>query len=72
MLYISLPVFFAGGYISGGDIVRHFHARITSLCGALSPDAVSLADVIAPPDFVLDSALGHSSGEVRVIKYFQK
>jgi acyl-CoA oxidase len=34
------------------------------LCARLKPDAVALVDVLAPPDFVLNSALGHSNGKV--------
>ena len=30
----------------------------------LKKDAVALADVLAPPDFILNSVLGHSDGEV--------
>ena len=30
----------------------------------LKRDAVALADVLAPPDFILNSALGHSDGNV--------
>ena len=30
----------------------------------LKKDAVALADVLAPPDFILNSALGHSDGNV--------
>merc|ERR1712223_1028942 len=31
---------------------------------ALAPESVLLTDVLAPPDFILNSALGHSSGDV--------
>lgn len=31
----------------------------------LKDDAVALADVIAPPDFILDSPIGRADGEVR-------
>ena len=31
----------------------------------LKPDVVTLVDSFAPPDWVLQSALGHSNGEVR-------
>ncbi|CAB3386960.1 Hypothetical predicted protein [Cloeon dipterum] len=34
------------------------------LCARLKPDAVALADVLAPTDFVLNSALGHSNGKI--------
>ena len=35
-----------------------------SACQSLKDDAVALADCLAPPDFVLNSTLGHSSGKV--------
>ena len=37
---------------------------IVNLCSALKDDAIALVDAIAPSDFVLHSALGHSNGEV--------
>ncbi len=44
------------------------------LSKALAPDSVSLADALAPPDWVLNSALGHSSGRVyeRLREEFQR
>jgi len=35
-----------------------------SACQSLKDDAVALADCLAPPDFVLNSTLGHSSGMI--------
>ncbi len=43
---------------------------IVKLCVGLKNNAVSLVDCIAPPDFVLNSALGHSSGEVNTLITF--
>ncbi|GIY03206.1 peroxisomal acyl-coenzyme A oxidase 3 [Caerostris darwini] len=37
---------------------------IVKLCSDLKDEAVSLVDVIAPPDFILNSAIGRSDGEV--------
>lgn len=37
---------------------------VLQLCSQLKPEAVALADVIAPPDFVLNSVLGSSDGNV--------
>jgi len=38
--------------------------RILELCSSLKKEAVALADVISPPDFVLNSALGKSDGNI--------
>ncbi|KAF4530545.1 hypothetical protein B566_EDAN016998 [Ephemera danica] len=40
-----------------------FRARSLSLA-YIEPDAVALVDVLAPPDFILNSALGHSNGKI--------
>ena len=34
------------------------------LCGVIKCDVVSLVDAIAPPDFVLNSALGMADGNI--------
>lgn len=36
----------------------------------LKSDVVTLVDSFAPPDWVLQSAIGHSNGEVRRLKDF--
>lgn len=56
--------FFAGGYVSGALPATILRDGILDLCSELKDDAVSLADVIAPCDFALNSALGMSDGEV--------
>ncbi|XP_077258489.1 peroxisomal acyl-coenzyme A oxidase 3 isoform X1 [Temnothorax americanus] len=56
---------YSGGYASSNsnmdDLLRK---GIITLCRDLVDDAVALVDVLAPPDFVLNSALGMSDGEV--------
>ena len=59
----SLPV--PGGYVSGGEAPRIIREAILLLCQQLKPDAVSLVDAIAPPDFILNSPIGASDGQVR-------
>nr|CAD7205745.1 unnamed protein product [Timema douglasi] len=38
---------------------------ILSLCSELKSESVALVDVLAPPDFILNSALGHSDGQLK-------
>ncbi|XP_039308028.1 peroxisomal acyl-coenzyme A oxidase 3 isoform X2 [Solenopsis invicta] len=56
---------YGGGYASSNsnidDLLRE---GIIILCRDLVDNAVALVDVLAPPDFVLNSALGMSDGEV--------
>lgn len=55
---------YAGGFTSGPDLLRIMREQLISLCVLIKDDAVALADAIAPPDFALQSALGHSDGDV--------
>lgn len=57
-----LAILYAGSYLSGSipnDIIKE---EIVNLCSILKDDAVALVDVLAPPDFILNSALGMSDG----------
>ena len=40
------------------------HETFVEIAKDLKNDAVALSDVLAPPDFILNSALGHSDGNV--------
>ncbi|XP_041977418.1 peroxisomal acyl-coenzyme A oxidase 3-like isoform X2 [Aricia agestis] len=57
-----LATLYIGGHFSDqqGAQVR---AGAVRLCAALAPDAVALADALAPPDFCLRSVLGASDGQ---------
>ena len=57
-----------GGYFKDPASGMNLRDSIVKLCGGLKDNAVSLVDCIAPPDFVLNSALGHSSGEVKILR----
>ncbi|KAJ8680097.1 hypothetical protein QAD02_015884 [Eretmocerus hayati] len=57
--------FYAGGFASPGckmdDLIRR---GIIQLCKELTNEAISLVDVLAPPDSVINSPLGMSDGNV--------
>lgn len=53
-----------GEYLKEGRSSLLFKEAIINLCARLKPEAVSLADAIAPTDFILNSVLGNSDGQV--------
>lgn len=56
---------YGGGYASpNSNIDGLLREGIIMLCKDLVSNAVALVDVLAPSDFVLNSALGMSDGEV--------
>ncbi|XP_078038973.1 peroxisomal acyl-coenzyme A oxidase 3 isoform X2 [Augochlora pura] len=57
--------FYAGGYAtSTSNMDNILRDGIIKLCEELVDDAVALVDVLAPPDFVINSPLGMSDGEI--------
>lgn len=61
-----LGILYQGGYASGEEPAALIQEAILNLCKELKNDAVALVDVIAPPDFLLNSVLGASDGEVEI------
>lgn len=59
-----VAVMFQGGYASGKEPVNLIQYAILHLCSEIKGDAVALVDTIAPPDFLLNSVLGASDGQV--------
>ncbi|GFU44876.1 peroxisomal acyl-coenzyme A oxidase 3 [Nephila pilipes] len=59
-----LSILYAGGYVSGSIPNEIIKDNITKLCADLKNEAVTLVDVFAPPDFILNSALGKSDGKL--------
>ncbi|XP_076303568.1 peroxisomal acyl-coenzyme A oxidase 3 isoform X1 [Lasioglossum baleicum] len=57
--------FYAGGYATPRSNMENFLRNgIIMLCKELVDDAVALVDVLAPPDFIINSPLGMADGEV--------
>uniref|UniRef100_A0A8C9PWG0 Acyl-coenzyme A oxidase n=1 Tax=Spermophilus dauricus TaxID=99837 RepID=A0A8C9PWG0_SPEDA len=54
---------YRGGYLSDKHSGTQMESAILDLCTQLKDDAVALVDVIAPPDFVLDSPIARADGE---------
>jgi acyl-CoA oxidase len=59
-----LGTLYQGGYIVGKDPPQFIREAILQLCQEIKPDAVTLVDSIAPPDFVLNSPIGSSDGQI--------
>ncbi|CAH1801769.1 unnamed protein product [Owenia fusiformis] len=59
-----LATLYQGGYLQGPEPARLIRGAILRLCTELKNDAVSLVDVIAPPDFILNSPIGNSDGQI--------
>ncbi|XP_029043115.1 peroxisomal acyl-coenzyme A oxidase 3 [Osmia bicornis bicornis] len=60
-----LADFYAGGYaLPTSNIDKVLRKGIVVLCKELVQDAVALVDVLAPPDFIINSPLGMADGQV--------
>ena len=55
---------FEYGVLANPGEVGKVHSLLLSKCTSLKGNAVALVDVLAPPDFVLNSVLGNSDGQV--------
>ncbi|ODN04890.1 Peroxisomal acyl-coenzyme A oxidase 3 [Orchesella cincta] len=59
-----LGTLYESGYFKGPKPSKLIRSGILRLCEELKPEAVSLVDAVAPTDFVLNSVLGASDGQV--------
>ncbi|PNF16616.1 hypothetical protein B7P43_G06434 [Cryptotermes secundus] len=59
-----LVTLYQGGYAVGPEPAQLIRDGILDLYSKLKPEAVALVDVLAPPDFALNSVLGKSDGKV--------
>ncbi|XP_074555214.1 peroxisomal acyl-coenzyme A oxidase 3 [Halichoeres trimaculatus] len=55
---------YQGNYMSGGKPAELIQMSILTLCSQLKDDAVALVDVLAPPDFILNSPIGNADGQL--------
>ncbi|CAI8050684.1 Peroxisomal acyl-coenzyme A oxidase 3 [Geodia barretti] len=63
-LHKHSAVLYEGGYFTSPGDAQLVKDSVLHFCRELKDEAVSLVDVIAPPDFILNSPIGHSSGQV--------
>lgn len=59
-----LSVLYEGGFISGAEPTRLYQEAVLGLLPVIKRDAIGLVDTIAPPDFLLNSPLGMSDGNI--------
>jgi acyl-CoA oxidase len=57
-------IFYQGGFLQGAATGELYQTAILNLLTELKNDSIALVDAIAPPDHVLNSALGKSDGEI--------
>lgn len=62
-LETHLTTLYQGGFCRSVNDARIVRGAILSLCFELKGEAVALVDALAPPDFVLNSPIGHSNGK---------
>lgn len=60
----NATIFYQGGYFRANEQIELYQQAILDLLPQLKNEAISLIDAIAPTDFVLNSPLGMSDGNV--------
>lgn len=59
-----LSVLYEGGFLVGPQPTKLYHDAILHLLPEIKRNAISLVDTIAPPDFLINSPLGMSDGNI--------
>lgn len=59
-----LSVLYEGGFLVGAHPTKLYQDAILQLLPEIKRNAISLVDTIAPPDFLINSPLGMSDGNV--------
>ncbi|GLH10448.1 Protein of unknown function [Gryllus bimaculatus] len=59
-----LGILYEARIIEGNITSKLLKQGVLQLCEELKPEAITLVDVLAPPDFILNSVLGMSDGQV--------
>lgn len=68
-----IATFYIGNFSKGPSFAEHVRSTLVKACGTIKSSAVSIADALSPPDFVLNSVLGKSDGKVSIInQYYAK
>lgn len=62
-----MATFYAGGFCVGSEFSDTVRSELLKVFGETKNVAVSIADAISPPDFILNSVLGKSDGRVRFV-----
>lgn len=61
-----LVYFYEGNYASGSSMAKLNKDAILNLCKVLKPDIVTVIDSLAPPDYVVNSVIARSDGDVSI------
>lgn len=59
-----LALLYEGGFINGAQPTKVLQEAVLRLLPIIKRDSISLVDTIAPPDFMLNSPLGMSDGNI--------
>lgn len=71
MVTKNASIFYQGGYFRHNGQLELYQEAILNLLPLIKDEAITLVDAIAPPDFILNSPLGMSDGNVSGIwKFF--